>query len=51
MSGGLVVGSKDVKAHYPEIDINVGSEEIKKIYILKSLTWMSMLTRKNLLSS
>ena len=29
-NGSLVIGSKDVKAHYPEIDIGVVSEEIKK---------------------
>ena len=28
--GSLVVGSKDVKAHYPEIDIDVASDEVKK---------------------
>ena len=27
--GGLIVGSKDVKAHYPEIDIDVAAEEVK----------------------
>ena len=29
-AGSLIVGSKDVKAHYPEIDIEVAAEELKK---------------------
>ena len=29
-AGNLIVGSKDVKAHYPSIDIEVASEEVKK---------------------
>ena len=28
--GGLIVVSKDVKAHYPETDIDVASEEVQK---------------------
>ena len=30
LGGSLVVGSKDVSAHYPNIDIDVAAEEVKK---------------------
>ena len=29
LAGNLIVGSKDVEAHYPEMDIEVASEEAK----------------------